>query len=110
MPAALALTPSRQGPLPWRLRQPMGLRASRLWGGSWIRDEKMSAGALPGPLQHFLAQVDDLCSGDILDMDQVGRLLVELAAEEEFFDPLIAEMPSATAGGSGWSSPNGVLA
>jgi hypothetical protein len=43
-------------------------------------------------------------------MDQVGRLLVELAAEEEFFDPLIAEMPSATAGGSGWSSPNGVLA
>ena len=44
----------------------------------------MSTGTLPGPLHHFLAQLDELRSGDILDMDQVGRLLVELAAEEEF--------------------------
>ena len=27
-------------------------------------------------------------------MDQVGRLLVELAADEEFFGPLIAQLPS----------------
>ena len=26
-------------------------------------------------------------------MDQVGRLLVKLAADEEFFGPLIAEIP-----------------
>jgi hypothetical protein len=27
-------------------------------------------------------------------MDQVGRLLVELAADEEYFAPLIAAMPA----------------
>ena len=59
----------------------------------------MSSGDFPGPLRHFLAQLDELRSGDILDMDQVGPLLVELAAEEEFFGPLIAEMPSESAGG-----------
>jgi hypothetical protein len=59
----------------------------------------VSTGASPDPLHHFLAQLDELRSGDILDMDQVGRLLVELAAEEEFFGPLIAEMPSESAGG-----------
>jgi hypothetical protein len=47
----------------------------------------VSTGAFPGPLRHFLAQLDELGSGDILDMDQVGRLLVELAAEEEFSVP-----------------------
>ena len=62
----------------------------------------MSTGAFPGPLRHFLAQLDELRSGDILDMDQVGRLLVELAADEEFFGPLIEQMPSESAGGSGW--------
>jgi hypothetical protein len=31
------------------------------------------------------AQLDELRSGDILDMNQVGRLLVELAADEEYF-------------------------
>jgi hypothetical protein len=59
----------------------------------------VSTGGSPDPLHHFLAQLDELRSGDILDMDQVGRLLVELAAEEEFFGPLIAEMPSESAGG-----------
>lgn len=43
----------------------------------------MSTGAFPGPLRHFLAQLDELRSGDILDMDQVGQLLVELAADEK---------------------------
>jgi hypothetical protein len=32
-------------------------------------------------------------------MDQVGRLLVELAADEEYLGPLITAMPSASAGG-----------
>ena len=32
-------------------------------------------------------------------MDQVGQLLVELAADEEYLGPLIAEMPAESAGG-----------
>jgi predicted metal-dependent enzyme (double-stranded beta helix superfamily) len=60
----------------------------------------VSTSAFPGPLRHFLAQLDELRSGDIIDMDQVGRLLVELAADEEYFGPLIAEMPPETAGGN----------
>jgi hypothetical protein len=32
-------------------------------------------------------------------MDQVGRLLVELAADEEYFGPLIAEIPPESPGG-----------
>ena len=40
--------------------------------------------ALPGPLRHFADQLDRLPSADVLDMDQVGRLLAELAADEEF--------------------------
>jgi len=32
-------------------------------------------------------------------MDRVGRLLTELAADEEYFGPLIAEMPSESPGG-----------
>jgi predicted metal-dependent enzyme (double-stranded beta helix superfamily) len=59
----------------------------------------VSTGTFPGPLRHFLAQLDELRSGDIPDMDQVGRLLVELAADEEYFGPLIAELPPETAGG-----------
>ena len=46
-----------------------------------------------------MAQLDEVLSGDIPDMEQVGRLLVELAADEEFFSPLIAEMPAEEAGG-----------
>jgi predicted metal-dependent enzyme (double-stranded beta helix superfamily) len=53
----------------------------------------MSAAALPGQLRHFVAQLDELRSGEALDMGQVGRLLVALAADEEFFAPLIAAMP-----------------
>jgi predicted metal-dependent enzyme (double-stranded beta helix superfamily) len=54
----------------------------------------MSTDDFPSPLRHFLTQLDELHSADIVDMDQVGRLLVELAGEE-----LIAEMPSQSAGG-----------
>ena len=52
------------------------------------------ADALPRPLRHFADQLDELRSADVLDMDQVGRLLVELAADEEFFGPLIAQLPA----------------
>ena len=58
----------------------------------------MSTAALPGPVRTFLAGLDDLRSGEATDIDQVGRLLVELAADEEFFDPLIAQMPAGAPG------------
>ena len=59
----------------------------------------MSTGDLPSPLRHFLAQLDELRSAGILDMDQVGRVLVELAADEEYLGPLIAEIPPGSPGG-----------
>ena len=54
----------------------------------------MTTGALPSPLRSFLARLDELPAGDAPDMDQVGRALVELAADEAFFAPLIARMPA----------------
>jgi hypothetical protein len=57
-----------------------------------------STRALPGPLRHFAAQLGELRSQDILDLEQVGRLLVELAADEEFFAPLIDQIPVAAPG------------
>jgi hypothetical protein len=59
----------------------------------------MSAHDDPSPLGHFLAQLDDLRCADVLDMDPVGRLLAELAADEEYLGPLIAEMPPDSPGG-----------
>jgi hypothetical protein len=56
------------------------------------------AGAVPQPLRHFADRLDELRSADVLDMDQVGRLLVELAGDEEFFGPLIAQLPSGAPG------------
>jgi predicted metal-dependent enzyme (double-stranded beta helix superfamily) len=58
----------------------------------------VSTGALPSPLRHFQAGLDELRSGDVPDMDRVGRLLVELAADEEFFGPLIDQIPAAAPG------------
>jgi len=55
-------------------------------------------GGLPGPLRHFADRLDEARSVDVLDMDQVGRLLVELAADQEFFGPLIAQLPSGSPG------------
>jgi hypothetical protein len=60
----------------------------------------MSTGDFPSPLRHFLAQLAELRSAEIPDMGEVGRLLVELAADEEYFGPLIAEMPSQSPGGT----------
>ncbi len=59
----------------------------------------MSTGAFPGPVRHFLAQLDELRSVGVPDMDKVGRLLVELAADEEYFGPLIAALPAQESGG-----------
>ena len=59
----------------------------------------MSTDVFPGPLRQFLAQLEELRSADSLDMDQVGQLLVGLAADEEYFGPLIAELPAESAGG-----------
>jgi hypothetical protein len=70
----------------------------------------MGISVLPGPLRHFLAQLDELRSAGILDMDQVGRVLVELAADEEYLGPLIAEMPSKSAGGKWLVKPERVPA
>ena len=56
------------------------------------------SGALPGPLRYFSGRLDDLRSADVLDMNQVGRLLVELAADEELFDPLNAQQTTGSAG------------
>ena len=58
----------------------------------------MSTGSLPGPLRHFLAQLDELGASDAPDMGQVGRALVGLASDEDFFAPLIAEIPAEAPG------------
>jgi len=59
---------------------------------------RVSTASLPSPLRHFLAQLDELGAGDAPDMGQVGQVLVELAADEDFFAPLIAEMPAGAPG------------
>ena len=45
-------------------------------------------GGLPGPLRRFSDRLKEVRSADVVNMDQVGRVLVELAADEEFFAPL----------------------
>jgi len=62
------------------------------------RVSRVNTGDLPSPLRHFRAQLEEVRSGGASDMDQVGRLLTELAADEEFFGPLIAQIPSAAPG------------
>jgi len=61
----------------------------------------MSTAALPQPLRRFTAQLAEVRPGDYPDMERVGRFLVELTADTEFFAPLIADMPAA-ASGSRW--------
>jgi predicted metal-dependent enzyme (double-stranded beta helix superfamily) len=53
----------------------------------------------PGPLAGFLARLADAAPGDRADMGAVGRLLVDLAADEEFFAPAIADLPSGRPAG-----------
>src|SRR5215471_11292021 len=58
----------------------------------------MSTGALPGPVRRLMAQLDELRPGGVPDMGEVGRLLTELAADEEYFAPLIAQMLAGSPG------------
>jgi predicted metal-dependent enzyme (double-stranded beta helix superfamily) len=46
-----------------------------------------------------LTQLDDLCSAEPVDIDKVGRVLLELAADEEYLGPQIAGIPSGATGG-----------
>ena len=55
-------------------------------------------GAWPEPLRRFADGLAEVRSADVVDMDQVGRLLVELAADQEFFGPLIAQIPPGSPG------------
>src|SRR5215471_18089853 len=59
---------------------------------------EVNTSTLPGPMRHFVAQLNEQCSGEALDMDRVGRLLVELAADEEFFARLIGQIPARSPG------------
>jgi len=61
---------------------------------------RVSTAALGGPLRRFLEQLDGLRPAGIPDMGEVGRLLAELAADAEFFGPLIAQIPAAAPGGT----------
>ena len=58
---------------------------------SYVR--RVRPGAYASPVRRFLAQLDELRSAGVPDMAEVGRLLVELAADEEYFGPLIARIP-----------------
>jgi hypothetical protein len=58
----------------------------------------MSTSAYPSPLRRFVAQLDELRSGGIPNMAKVGRLLVELAADKEYFTPLVAQIPAESPG------------
>ena len=58
----------------------------------------MSTGAQPNPVRHVMAQLNELRSGGAPDMAEVGRLLTGLAADEEYFAPLIAQMPAGSPG------------
>jgi predicted metal-dependent enzyme (double-stranded beta helix superfamily) len=53
---------------------------------------------LPGPLHYFAGRLHELCSADVVDMEQAGRVLGELAADEGFFSPLIAQFPVGSPG------------
>jgi len=55
-------------------------------------------GAWPAPLRDFAERLEEISSAEIFDLDRVGRVLVELAADEEFFAPLIAQLPAGSPG------------
>jgi hypothetical protein len=56
----------------------------------------VSTGSVPSPVLHFLARLEELRSAGAPDMAAVGLLLVELAAEEDVFAPVVAGMPTGT--------------
>ena len=72
------------------------------------RRRETGTSGLPGPLHRFADRLDEVRSADIFDMDQMERVLVELAADEEFFGPLIAQLPSGSPGNQWLIGPNEV--
>src|ERR1700735_2695060 len=60
--------------------------------------EDVGTGALPSPLSHFVSQLDEVRAGGVPDMDVIGRLLAQLAADDEFCAPLSAGMPPESMG------------
>ncbi len=44
------------------------------------------------PVRAFLARVDELSSADPPDVPAIGRALAELAGDEEYFAPLVAQL------------------
>ena len=78
----------------------MPLESPRVRRAARVRDLRKPGPVTP-PLRHFADRLEEVRSAKILDMDQVGRALVELAADEEFFGPLIARLPPARPAASG---------
>src|SRR5262249_28519200 len=70
-----------------------------------IRLARMSTDVSPGPVRHLMAQLEELRPGGVPGMDEVGRLLMELAADEEYFAPLIAQLPAGSPGGHWLAKP-----
>jgi len=69
--------------------------------GTWVRGPgRWTVTIAQGPLHPFLTRLDEMRSGNTLDIDRVGRLLVEPAADEEYLGPLIAEIPSESPAGT----------
>ena len=60
--------------------------------------DQPGTGGLPGPLRRFADRLEEVRSAETFDMDQVGRVLMELAADEEFFSPLIEQLPIGSPG------------
>lgn len=58
----------------------------------------MSTAALPNPVHRLMAQLDELQPAGVPDMDEVGRLLMDLAADEEYLASLIAQLPAGSPG------------
>lgn len=69
----------------------------------------MSTAGLPGPLRCFTAHLDELGSGGVPDMDRAARHLADLAADTDFFAPLIAQIPAQAPGDRRKEGPSGAL-
>ncbi len=44
------------------------------------------------PVKELLARIDELTAGDAPDVSAIGRALAELATDEEYFAPLVAQL------------------
>lgn len=60
----------------------------------------MRTGELPSPLRSFQAGLDDIHSTGVFDHDRIGRMLVDLAADEDYLGPLVADIPPEQTGGT----------